>query len=373
MPKVLIKGPIIPNSHQWIYDLFDMEATSPKKVSDELSKSQNRDLEVEINSGGGSVFDASEIYTALKNHKGNVQVNIVGIAASAASVIAMAGNKISMSPTAQMMIHNASSVSRGDYRDMDRSSNFLQNVNKTIANAYKLKSGKSDKELLSMMDDETWMTAQQALEHKLIDEVMFEKQVGASASASYADTLPEQVIEKIRNEFANETMEQANSTPKTGASGGNEGGVVLPQNTPMASNQTSVKGAEEDMDLEKLKNDHPELFKKVKAEGYDEGVKAENTRIKDIEDLDIPGSQNLIHTAKFENKETTAADLAIQIVRAQKEQGTTFLNNSRDDAQELDSVQGSAAPEGSGDQQQDQETAATSIADVVNSIRGGRE
>ena len=112
-------------------------------------------MEVIINSGGGSVFAASEIYTTLKSYMGNVIVKIVGLAASAASVVAMAGTKVLMSPTAQMMIHNVTTYAEGDYRDMEHTAVILKNANDTIANAYRLKSGKTQEELLALMDDET--------------------------------------------------------------------------------------------------------------------------------------------------------------------------------------------------------------------------
>jgi ATP-dependent Clp protease, protease subunit len=202
MAKVSIRGPIISNNDQWIYDWLDMEATSPKMVQEQIANANGEDLDVEINSGGGSVFDGSEIYTALKEYSGNVTTKILGIAASAASVIAMAGDTIKMTPTSQMMIHNASIWANGDYRDMDHMSGILKNVNQTIANAYKLKSGKTDEELLKMMDDETWFTPQQALEHNLIDEIMFENSVQLVASHN-SGILPKEVIEKLRNELKN--------------------------------------------------------------------------------------------------------------------------------------------------------------------------
>lgn len=200
MKKVNIRGPIIDNDDQWIYDWLDMEATSPKAVHKEIESANGEEIEVVINSGGGSVFAGSEIYTALKDYPGNVTTKVVGLAASAASVVAMAGNTVKMSPTAQIMIHNASAVGRGDYHDMEHTAGILKNVNDTIANAYKLKSGMDQDTLLEMMDKETWLTPQQALEHGLIDEILFENQAPTLvASASLAGMLPPQVIEKIRN------------------------------------------------------------------------------------------------------------------------------------------------------------------------------
>lgn len=208
MKKINIKGPIIRSDDQWIYDYFGIEAVSPKNVSKLIDEASGDELEVEINSGGGDVFSGSEIYTALKSYQGNVIVKIVGLAASAASVIAMAGKKVVMSPTAQMMIHNVSSMASGDHRDMAHASEVLKNANDTIANAYRLKSGKSQKELLDLMNKESWFTAQQALDNKLIDEVMFSNS-SFVASFGINELLPEEVINKIRNSIKNPLSNEA--------------------------------------------------------------------------------------------------------------------------------------------------------------------
>lgn len=199
--KIDIKGPIIDNDDQWIYDWFEIEATSPKKVSDLISQvKNNEDLEVEINSGGGSVFAGSEIYTALKSYKGNVTTKIVGLAASAASVIAMAGDKVLISPTGQIMIHNASGAFGGDYRNMEKGAEILKNVNATISNAYRIKTGLTNEELLEMMNKETWLSPQSALDNKFVDEIMFTNGVKLVASINNG-MLPQEVINKIRNKL----------------------------------------------------------------------------------------------------------------------------------------------------------------------------
>jgi len=204
MARVNIKGPIVSNSDYSIYEWFGIEATCPKIVHDAIEKANGEDLEVIINSGGGSVFPASEIYTALRDYAGNVIVKIVGLAASAASVVAMAGTKVLMSPTAQMMIHNVTTYAEGDYRDMEHTAEILKNANDTIANAYRLKSGKTQEELLALMDNETWMTAQKAKELGLIDEIMFEDDVQLAASTDYSGLLPPEVINTMRNKLQGE-------------------------------------------------------------------------------------------------------------------------------------------------------------------------
>ena len=165
--RIDIKGSIISSDSQWVYDLMELEATSPRKVLATLDKAKGEPVEVYVNSPGG------EVYTALKEYPGKVTVSIVGIAASAASVIAMAGDVVRMSPTSQMMIHNISSRASGDYRTMDHAAKMLANSNHTVANAYRIKTGIAQEILLAMMDEESWMTAAQAKAYGFIDEVMF--------------------------------------------------------------------------------------------------------------------------------------------------------------------------------------------------------
>lgn len=214
MAKVQIKGVIVANDDLWIYEWFEMEATSPNKVAEEISAANGEPLEVYINSPGGDVFAGSEIYTLLKEYKGDTTGKIVGIAASAASVAAMGIKNLLIAPTAQIMIHNVSSMAAGDYRTMQHESEVLKNWNTSIANAYALKSGMPIDELLRLMNKETWLTAQQALEQKFVDGIMFdeERSLSFAASAGVSGMLPRSVIDKVRAELL-ATKSQPN-TPK---------------------------------------------------------------------------------------------------------------------------------------------------------------
>ncbi|UUV23846.1 MULTISPECIES: head maturation protease, ClpP-related [Lysinibacillus] len=174
MTKINVKGTIISDRMQRIYDWIGIEATSPSKIHASLP-SNNAPIEVVINSGGGDVFAGSEIFTTLKEYAGEVTVKIVGLAASAASVIAMAGDKVLISPTAQIMIHNVSTSVGGDYRTFEHTAEVLKSANQSIANAYKTKTKKTDEELKNLMDSETWFNAKSAIEHGFADEVMFEE------------------------------------------------------------------------------------------------------------------------------------------------------------------------------------------------------
>lgn len=205
--KINVKGTIIPNDDQWIYDLFDIDATSPERVLKGITAAAEKGepLEVYINSGGGDIFAASEIYSAIREYSGDVKIHVVGLAASAASVIACAG-KSDISPTAQIMVHNVSSVASGDYHDMDKMSEILQKVNETIANAYITKSGMAKEKALEIMDKETWLTADEAVELGLIDEIAGSKNVKSQLVAAYCDIIPQNVIEKMKAERADKKI-----------------------------------------------------------------------------------------------------------------------------------------------------------------------
>ena len=212
--KINIKGPIISTDQQWIYDWFGMEATSPKKVNQIIEKIKGKEnLEIEINSDGGDISAASEIYTAIRNYKnGNKKINIVGNAHSAASVIAMAA-ECYMSPTAMMMIHKVSTGVSGNSDDMEKMSDVLKTADKTVANAYVEKTGMSIDEALLMMKETTWLTAQQAKEKGLIDGIMFEDESKQLVN-SFSGMIPAEVIEKMQNERLESTKNKVQNKIK---------------------------------------------------------------------------------------------------------------------------------------------------------------
>ena len=149
---------------------FDDDIT-PKMFRDELF-SGTGDVVVWINSPGGDCVAASQIYSMLMDYKGNVTVKIDGIAASAASVIAMAGTKVLMAPTALMMIHNPMTMAFGDQEDMQKAIEMLDEVKESIINAYELKTNLSRAKLSHLMDSETWMNANKAIELGFADDML---------------------------------------------------------------------------------------------------------------------------------------------------------------------------------------------------------
>ena len=139
---------------------------------DELAKVSGN-LTVWLNSPGGDVFAASQIYSMLKNHKGKVTVKIDGIAASAASVVAMAGDETLIAPTALMMIHDPSTCAMGNKADMEKAIELLEEVKESIINAYETKSHLSRNKIAKLMSDETWLNAKKAHEMGFVDGILF--------------------------------------------------------------------------------------------------------------------------------------------------------------------------------------------------------
>lgn len=167
-----LEGPIDEES-------FWGDEITPQMFRDELNAGEG-DVTVWINSPGGNVFAAAEIYTMLKDYKGSITVKIDAIAASAASVVAMAGDVVQMSPVAMLMIHDPSTVAMGNTKDMEKAIEVLNEVKESIINAYASKSGLSHARIANLMSNETWMNAKKAVELGFADEVLFEAKQKAS-------------------------------------------------------------------------------------------------------------------------------------------------------------------------------------------------
>lgn len=162
---------------------FDDEVT-PAAFKAELT-SGSGPITVWINSPGGDCVAAAQIYNMLMDYPADVTVRIDGIAASAASVIAMAGTKVQMSPVSVMMIHNPLTVAMGDSDEMRRAIQLLDEVKESIINAYEIKTGLSRAKLSHLMDGETWMNAKKALELGFCDEILYQPETEPAPEDSF--------------------------------------------------------------------------------------------------------------------------------------------------------------------------------------------
>ena len=182
--ELIFNGPI--SEDTWFGDEI-----TPAMFRNELSKVSG-DLTVWINSPGGDVFAASQIYTMLRNHKGNVTVKIDGIAASAASVVVMAGDETLIAPTGMLMIHNPATIAVGNKTDMEQAIMLLDEVKESIINAYEEKCHQSRAKIAHMMDEETWLNAKKALSLGLVDGILFNEVDEPPAETAADEDTPEE-------------------------------------------------------------------------------------------------------------------------------------------------------------------------------------
>lgn len=354
MAKIDIRGAIVPDGEQWIYDWYGIPAVSPKRIMQQIERAtanHDKDLIVNINSPGGSVYAASEIYAHIKKFPGDSVSEITGVCASAASIIMTGTKRTVIAPVGAVMIHNASVVAQGDYREMEAMKQLLIQTNQAIMQTYVTKTGKTVEELTQMMNDETWMNAQQALEHGFVDEIMFAEDIPITASGTDVNAnglLPKEVIDKMRNLLANDPNILVKNSASTGV-------PKEPEQGPEA------KGDMEIMDLNELKAKHPELVEQIKNEGNADAIAAERNRVKEIDNITPPGMEELANKAKFETG-VTAEQFAVEVLKAQKDQTQKQIQNRMTDAAPLNQI---AAPEAPANNNKDAE-----VDNLVNKVLG---
>lgn len=326
------------NPQLFVYgEIADWWGVDSKDFADQLKDITAAEIDVRINSDGGSVFTAQAIYSSLRRHSAKINVYIDGMAASAASVIAMAGDTVYMPENAMMMIHNPLSFMYGNAEEMRERADLLDKVEETLIATYRNKSGLDNAKIKELLDNETYLTAKEAKEYGFVDIIEQPLQVAASLKNDKINFNGVSFDAKRHAEFFSNW-------------------AIEPENK------------EQTMNLETLKKEHPELVAQLVAsgkeagitEGLSEGIKAENSRIQAIEELAIAGNEDMIKAAK-EDSTMTAEKLAIKIIKAQKEKQNNFLADRAEDAADISEVKPSSG-------QTDTEKVEAKKGEVVNHL-----
>lgn len=332
---------------------------SSADFAEKMAEVKGRDLDVYINSGGGSVFTASAILSQLKRHDAGVTVHIDGLAASAASFIAMAGDVIIMPANAMMFIHNPLTVSMGYASDMRKTADDLDRIREAIIAAYQEKTKLERDKIIEIMDAETWLTAEEAVELGFADEVGAAREYAASITgANMVLNGTEFDLSRFGNiptQFLKNTKTKEPEKPTAGA-------PAEPVNKQEGSNP---------MDLEKLKAEHPELYKQVLNAGREEGIKAERERLQAIDDLGVQAHGDLVDKAKYKEP-MNAGDLAMAVLKAEKEKGAQHLNNVEQDATDLENIEHEDPTNQDDKAAQKKQATANSIVDGIKAALGNR-
>lgn len=304
-----------------IAESFWGDTISAKEVTEYLADLDVENIDVYINSNGGVVDTAIAINNALRRHKAKVTVNIDGIAASAATLITCAGDIVRMPKNALFMIHNPSTIAMGDSEEMRKQADVLEKYKNSITETY-LQKVNIDKEKLSeLMDNETWLNAEEALEYGFIDEITENTDI--------------QVVENkvISNNMAFNMAEFKNFNVDKNIKNNGKGSGKMTK--------------------DEIKAQFPDIYTEIVNEGKEIGVKEERTRIQEIENLGY--NHEVVDKAKFEDPKN-ARDLALEIVSLMKQENQNKLNRIQDEGKPLNNT-----PKGNDDGVNDEQKAANKI------------
>lgn len=304
-----------------IAESFWGDTISAKEVTEYLADLDVENIDVYINSNGGVVDTAIAINNALRRHKAKVTVNIDGIAASAATLITCAGDIVRMPKNALFMIHNPSTIAMGDSEEMRKQADVLEKYKNSITETY-LQKVNIDKEKLSeLMDNETWLNAEEALEYGFIDEITENTDVQVVENKVISNNMVFNMAE-----FKNFNVDK--------------------------NKKNNGKGSGK-MTKDEIKAQFPDIYAEIVNEGKEIGVKEERTRIQEIENLGY--NHEVVDKAKFEEPKN-ARDLALEIVSLMKQENQNKLNRIQDEGKPLNNT-----PKGNDDGVNDEQKAANKI------------
>ena len=343
-PELILYGDIA--SETWWGD-----EVTPRQFTEELNALGNvPEIVVRINSGGGDVFAANAIYTRLKDNAAKITVKIDGWAASAATIVAMAGDVIEIPGNGVFMVHDPSIGLLGYFNEADlvKVSEELKVIKQSIVNGYALKTGKAAEEIAAIMAAETWFDGKQAVDAGFCDRLMFEE----------ADTTVENAAKVIVNSVSM-NLEQFPNMPVSLL---NRLAADPPGGFSNTKSKTEPKRSDQNMDgikdiktVADLKAAFPDLTKQIE----EAATAAERTRIQDIEEVALPGFDAIVNEAKF-TKPTAAGDVAKAIIAEQRKQGGKYIQDRDDDAKnsKAGDVGAGAGIEGAADKDDDKEVDA---------------
>lgn len=350
MKRINIKGPIVTSGSKWMYDWLGMPACSPGDIEKALAEAGGEDVTLVINSNGGVAVAGFEIYAMLMEYEGKVTAHIVGAAMSAASIIACAADKILASDASVFMIHNTLSYAEGDYRDMQMEADALREFNESIINVYVRRTKKSREELQELMDHNTYMSAQKAIENGFVDDFMFGNPEELVVVNSEAPVFTEEMVRK----FAIALKRQDDS--------GNADSDIQ---------KKEGKEGEKKMTLEEFLEKNPEEKAKVDKMASDarqQGITEERGRLRDLDKIAHSVSANDLEDAKYGENPKDAKTLAYEAMVDDTKKCAAYMKNAVADSEESGAVDvGSPAPE---DEEESSKKDADFLAGYVNTAKG---
>lgn len=313
-----------------------------------LGEADGDEIEVQVSSPGGLVFDGLEIYNLIKNYKGRKTTRLTGLAASMASYIVLAADRVLAEENAVYMIHNAKGLAFGDYKAMRKTASVLDGFSRILAVAYSRKSGKSENEIRAMMDAETFLFGQEAVDEGFVDEIVRVPGSEADKKSAVAQALIE--IERCKKILAE--VETRDDVSKAAALLGSMPGVAGKSNT-AAKAESNSEEVEVGITLETLKAEHQDVYRQAVALGEERGVKRERERIEALRKWDDPACKQIVEEAMASGK--TENDVLPKLMAAMK----GAASETPPDVETAAVGNGAGAdPDGEGDELSPEEAAA---------------
>lgn len=352
-PELLLYGAISSQQSWW------EDRVTPGKFNEELAALGDvSEIIVRINSGGGDVFAANAIFTRLKDCSAKITVKIDGWAASAATIIAMAGDTIKIAKNGVFMIHDPAMTVWDTFtaEDFEKMAEELKVIKQSIVNTYAMKSGRDTQDIEQLMSVETWWTGEDAVSNGFCDEIMFDDVSTAVENSSHVvvnsvsldvssyKTLPRSLFNSPKNPGCFTNTSAAKTQKK--------------EEQNMATNESITT-------VEALTAEYPDLVAKIVSNAKEE----ERARIKDIKETALNGFEDIVEDAMFEHP-VSAAEVALKIVNEQKKQGGTYLANRDADVTDSNAGNVGAAAKQTGQETENQYDAAI---DKLFGKKGGQQ
>jgi ATP-dependent protease ClpP protease subunit len=331
-PELLLYGPISSQQSWW------EDRVTPQQFNKDIAALGDvPEIIVRINSGGGDVFAANAIFTRLKDHSAKITVKIDGWAASAATIIAMAGDTIKIAKNGVFMIHDPAMTVWDTFRaeDFEKMADELKVIKQSIVNTYAMKTGRKPEDIEQLMANETWWTGDTAVENGFCDELMFEEAstVVENASKIVVNSTPIDI-----SVFKTVPKMLLNSPHNPGGLINNSAATNKPkEEKQMAAVENNIGT------VDALKAAYPDLVATIQ----NEAAAAERNRIKSIEDMAGGNYAEIVSDAKFEHP-CTAEQVAMKIIAQQNKQGGEYIQNRNADADTsgVNGVAGAASENG---------------------------
>ncbi len=328
--KIEIKGPIVSNDAAWFYHHLGWDACCPKDISGKLKEADGGEIILEINSPGGLCSSGYEIYTLLMDYTGKITAHVI-VAASAASLLVCAADEALASDTCIFMVHNTQSSARGDYRDMQASAEALKEFNAGIINAYVRKTGKTREELQALMDNETYMSAQTAIENGFIDGYIFGS-LGTDGAGDDGNVQDSVVLQAVNSSFPVITDGKAKEIMAALKIQENSFAAVPGINS---TGNNPEKGEKKDMTLEEMYAQHPELKDEVEAiakEAETKGADLERSRLEALDKIAPSVTDDALAEAKYGKNRIDARELAYQSMLKDGQIAKNYMGDAIEDS-----------------------------------------